>query len=175
MPDDTSSIQRPRRPASGSALPGSEGTAPSAAPPLMRRNLPMLLLLVRERMLTRFRPVLGEKGLTEQQWRILRVVHDAGRLEQHQIAAACGLLAPSLAGVLARMEGLGLVERTRLAHDQRRIEVGLTDQSRALVTELAPRIEAVYRQLEAEIDPDAMANLEHCLDAVLAALDRERR
>lgn len=149
----------------------SRGTSVVGAPPLTRRNLPMMLLLVRERVVARFRPVLHAHGLTEQQWRILRVVHDANTLEQREIALACGMSAPSLAGVLARMESLGLVKRARPAHDQRRVRVGLTARSRELVAVLAPQIEAIYRQLETDIGPGVIGELIHSLDSILATLD----
>lgn len=149
----------------------SRGTSVVGAPPLTRRNLPMMLLLVRERVISRFRPLLHANGLTEQQWRILRVVHDAHALEQRQIAQACGMSAPSLAGVLSRMEALGLVKRARPAHDQRRVRVVLTAGSRDLVAVLAPQIEGVYRQLEADLGAAVIGDLIQSLDSILATLD----
>lgn len=153
---------------------GSSSPPVVAAPPLTRRNLPMMMLLVRELVVARFRPLLHVHGLTEQQWRILRVVHDARRIEQRQISQACGISAPSLAGVLARMESLGLVKRARPAHDQRRVEVDLTTRSRELVSVLAPQIEAVYRQLESDIDPQVISSLFDALETMLTTFDQLR-
>lgn len=42
--------------------------------PLRHRNLPQLLLQSREALMQRFRPMLNELGVTEQQWRILRAL-----------------------------------------------------------------------------------------------------
>ena len=61
---------------------------------------------------------------------------------------------PSLAGVLARMDELGLVRRERMAEDQRRVKVSLTPRSRALAAAMAPKIEAVYEALEAHVGRD---------------------
>ena len=80
---------------------------PSAKPPLQRRNLPLLMLRARERVIALFRPVLNENGVTEQQWRIVRLLLDTGPLEPRQIGEFCNLSSPSLAGVLARMEQIG--------------------------------------------------------------------
>ena len=44
-------------------------------------------------------------------------------LGPRQIVGVCGISSPSLAGVLARMDDLGLVTRVRLDHDQRRVRV----------------------------------------------------
>jgi hypothetical protein len=38
------------------------------------RNLPLLLLQARERVIGHFRPVLNAHGITEQQWRIVRLL-----------------------------------------------------------------------------------------------------
>ena len=45
------------------------------------RNLPRLLLQARESVIAHFRPILKAHGLTEQQWRVLRALVDAGPLE----------------------------------------------------------------------------------------------
>ena len=50
------------------------------------RNLPHLFLSAREVLMTRFRPVLNAAGLTEQQWRVLRTLHDAGELDAATLA-----------------------------------------------------------------------------------------
>ena len=45
------------------------------------RNLPMLLLRAREKMMERFRPLITSHGLTEQQWRVIRALNESGPLE----------------------------------------------------------------------------------------------
>ncbi|MBK9134999.1 MAG: homoprotocatechuate degradation operon regulator HpaR [Betaproteobacteria bacterium] len=118
------------------------------------RNLPLLLLQARESVIANFRPILHAHGLTEQQWRIVRLLLDAGPLEPRQIGRQCRISSPSLAGVLARMDEVGLVRRERMAEDQRRVKVSLTPRSRALAAAMAPKIEAVYEALEAHIGRD---------------------
>ena len=53
-------------------------TETTEAAPLAHRNLPLLLLQARERVIAQFRPILKAHGLTEQQWRVLRALVDAG-------------------------------------------------------------------------------------------------
>jgi homoprotocatechuate degradation regulator HpaR len=134
------------------------------------RNLPLLLLQAREAVLARFRPILNEHGVTEQQWRIVRALVERGGLEQRQIGELCRISSPSLAGVLARMDELGLVRRERLAEDQRRVMVTLTARSRTLAQQMAPRIEATYRALEAQLGSGLMARSYATLDELLARL-----
>ncbi len=137
------------------------------------RNLPLLMLQARERVIGRFRPLLHANGLTEQQWRILRVLADMGALEPRQIGELCRLSSPSLAGVLARMEEIGLVKRNRLAHDQRRVLVSLSSRSRSLAARMAPQIDAIYADIEAKLGPQATLQLYSALDTLIAALATE--
>jgi homoprotocatechuate degradation regulator HpaR len=134
------------------------------------RSLPLLLLQARERAMGYFRPILNAHGITEQQWRIVRVLLEAKSLEPREIGALCRISSPSLAGVLARMEELGLVARQRLEHDQRRLRVSLTPRARALAARMAPQIDAAYARIEALIGREFSARLQHMLDRLLAAL-----
>ena len=144
--------------------------APLPAKRPARRNLPLLLLQSRERLLARFRPVLNTHGITEQQYRVLRAIESAGPLEPRQIGAICHISSPSLTGVLARMEAMDLVARERLAHDQRRVMVSLTPASRTMFRQMKPRIEAVYQTLEADLGPGLTAEIYSTLDRFLARL-----
>ncbi len=139
-------------------------------PGLTHRNLPLLLLRAREAVIGRFRPVLNAHGLTEQQWRILRLLVEAGSLEPRQIAHLCGISSPSLAGILARMEAQGLVSREGMAHDRRRQAVSPTRESLRLARRMAPQIEAVYAHLEAQLGAQAVAQLYAALDGVIGTL-----
>ena len=129
------------------------------------RNLPMLLLQARERVMLRFRPCLKRHGLTEQQWRVIRALDESGELEIGQIAECCSILGPSLTGVLARMQAAGLITRLRSDADQRRVSVKLTPMSGEIVRALRAAIEAHYRAMEGELGGTA-------LPATFAMLDR---
>lgn len=113
------------------------------------RNLPMLLLRSRESVMRYFRPSLKANGLTEQQWRVIRVLNEHGEMETGRIAEESCILAPSLSGVLERMERGGLIVRHRLSTDQRKVYVDLTPHSKKLVRQISQGIEARYQQLEA--------------------------
>jgi homoprotocatechuate degradation regulator HpaR len=139
-------------------------------PAIAHRNLPLLLLLAREAVIARFRPLLKEFGLTEQQWRILRMLVEVDSLEPRQIVRLCGISSPSLAGILARMEEQGLVVRNGMAHDRRRLAVHATAKSRKLAARMAPRIEGVYAGIEEELGAEVVARLYDTLDAVLRTL-----
>lgn len=114
--------------------------------------------------MAQFRPILNAHDITEQQWRILRALLEQGPMEPRQIGSICRISSPSLAGVLARMDDLGLVQRERFSQDQRRVLVTLTERSRALASAMAPAIEAAYAAIEAHIGAEF-------IDRFYAALD----
>ena len=138
---------------------------------LHHRNLPLLLLQARERVISHFRPILNANGVTEQQWRIVRVLYEQPALEPRQIVELCSISSPSMAGVLARMEQLGLVARRRLPHDQRRVRVSLTARARAMAARMAPPIDATYRRIERKIGAEFSAHLQQALDQLLRTLE----
>lgn len=150
-----------------STAPRNRSKAPAG---FAHRNLPLLLLQARESVLARFRPILNANGVTEQQWRIVRALLESGPLEPRQIGTLCGISSPSMAGILARMEGLGLVTRERLDHDQRRLRVSLTAESHALAARLAPDIEATYRQIEERMGTQFIAACYTMLDELIERL-----
>lgn len=134
------------------------------------RNLPLLLLQAREAVFVRFRPLLNAVGLTEQQWRVIRALLDHGPLEPRQIGDICCLSSPSLAGILARMDEMGLVTRERFENDQRRVLVSVTERGQSVAAELVPQIEATYAELEAHIGPEFARQLHQTLDELLSKL-----
>lgn len=144
-----------------SAQPAARATQ---APAFRHRNLPLLLLQAREGVMAQFRPILNAHGVTEQQWRILRALLEHGPMEPRQIGSICRISSPSLAGVLARMDDLGLVQRERLAQDQRRVMVTLTARSHRLAAEMAPEIEAAYAAIEAHVGTAFIDDFYQALD-----------
>ena len=59
------------------------------------------------------RPSLREHGLSDQQWRVLRVLGEHGTVETGPVAREAFILGPSLPGVLTRMERDGLMVTLR--------------------------------------------------------------
>jgi homoprotocatechuate degradation regulator HpaR len=115
---------------------------------ITHRNLPQLFLKARDSLMSHFRPILNHFGLTEQQWRILRALDEHAQLEPREICDLCQILSPSMAGMLARMEEMGLVERRRVATDQRRVQVRLSHKGDQLIDQMAPLIERQYQMIE---------------------------
>ena len=140
----------------------------------VHRNLPRLLLQAREAVMTHTRPSLREHGLSDQQWRVLRVLGEhansteaAEGVETGRVAREACLLGPSLTGVLTRMERDGLIERSRCSQDARRTVVRATKLGLSKVAKLSEAIEAHYAWMESELGKQKLAQLYQLLDAVI--------
>ncbi len=132
------------------------------------RNLPRLLLQAREAVMGHTRPSLREHGLSDVQWRVLRVLGEHGTVETGRVAREAFILGPSLTGVLARMERDGLITRERDAADQRRTVVQATPAGRKLVKKLSTSIEAHYASMEKSLGKTQLAQLYGLLDELIA-------
>lgn len=122
-------------------------------------------------MMERFRPLLTENGLTEQQWRVIRALTENGPMEPREISDICTISSPSMAGVLARMEALELITKERFADDQRRILVSLTKKSVGLVRVISKDLEARYRELERTVGAEVVERVYSAIDDLLAGLE----
>lgn len=131
------------------------------------RNLPSLLLQARESVMAHTRPQLREQGLSDQQWRVLRVLGEHGAVETGRVAREAFILGPSLTGVLARMERDGLIRRARDPEDQRRSVVEATPQGLALVQSLSRAIEAYYARMEKSLGKQKLTALYALLDELI--------
>ena len=123
-------------------------TEPSDDLPETARSLPIALVRVRERVMAPIREMLAASGITEQQWRILRVLEEGGEREASQLAREACLLLPSQTRIVRSMVDKGLVTRTTIATDKRRQRVAITAKGRAVVDsnrEQAARIAARFR------------------------------
>lgn len=131
------------------------------------RNLPHLFLSARETLMQRFRPILNDAGLTEQQWRVLRTLHEEKNLDAATLAQRAQVLAPSLTRMLRVLDESTLIERHPDPIDLRRQVIRLSAKGRKTVSRLSPKIEAVYRELEAVIGPKLLTSLYSNVDNMM--------
>ncbi|WP_109465328.1 homoprotocatechuate degradation operon regulator HpaR [Albibacillus kandeliae] len=90
------------------------------------RSLPIALLRAREKVMSPIRGMLADVGLTEQQWRVLRVLEEEGPMEPTRISDLACLLLPSLTRILQRLEEKKLIQRKPDKADRRRQIVKIT-------------------------------------------------
>jgi homoprotocatechuate degradation regulator HpaR len=113
-------------------------------------SLPIALLRARETVMLPMREMLQESGISEQQWRVLRVVEEAGEIEQTAIARAACLQLPSLTRILRSMQADGLIARKIDMADRRRTLVSVTGQGRGIILAHKSRNAEIFKKLETE-------------------------
>jgi DNA-binding MarR family transcriptional regulator len=79
-----------------------------------------------------YRPVLGALGLTYPQYLAMLALWEQEPLSVGHLGDRLWLDSGTLSPLLKRLEGAGLITRTRSADDERSVQVGLTDAGRAL-------------------------------------------
>jgi len=90
-----------------------------------------------------YRPVLAPLGLTHPQYLVMLALWEDDGVPVKRLAARLSLEPATLTPLLQRLARDGLVERRRSGHDQRLVEVHLTDAGRALrerALEVPPRM-----------------------------------
>ncbi|WJD60748.1 homoprotocatechuate degradation operon regulator HpaR [Pseudomonas kurunegalensis] len=122
-------------------------------------SLTLSLLQAREAAMAFFRPLLNEHDLTEQQWRVIRILKQHGELENYQLAELACILKPSMTGVLGRLERDGLVRRQKAAQDQRRVFVTLTEGGEACFASMKEGMEANYQKIQAQFGEEKLQQL----------------
>ncbi len=139
---------------------------------VLGRSLPLMLLRAREAVMDRFRPLLMRTGVTEQQWRVLRVLAESGPMEAGSVARGACLLPPSLSRIIKTLEGLEYIETRRGRADARRVVLSLTRKGRRFVRETMKEGTKIYAAIEAEYGTEELEQLFAMLQRVETVLGR---
>jgi len=129
----------------------------------MYDSLTIALLQARETAMGFFRPILNRYGLTEQQWRIIRILAEHRSLDFHALAQQACILRPSLTGILTRLERDGLVFRLKPLNDQRKLFASLTPKGVELYQLACTEIDAGYQQIEQQFGMQKLHQLKQLL------------
>ena len=125
----------------------------------VRPSVTLALLEAREALMSHFRPPLHDIGLTEQQWRIIRILAQFGELESTQLAEKACVLKPSLTGIIRRLSEMGLVTRRRGDTDQRFVFIQLTKEGEDIFKKMSVEMEKRYQNIHQQIGDEKMAKL----------------
>ena len=112
------------------------------------RSLPIALLRARETVMAPIREMLADAGVTEQQWRVLRVLNEAGPLDGTEVAQRASLLAPSLTRITQTLQAKGYVTREGSQTDRRRQVLAITNDGKALLDRYRDQALAIANTLE---------------------------
>ena len=115
-----------------------------------------------------YRPLLEELGLTYPQYLVLMVLWEKDGSSVRELGQALELDSGTLSPLLKRLEAAGLLRRTRSATDERRVEVYLTGNGRALQEKALPLPQRVAEA--AGLEPEELRTLQQTLAKVTRAL-----
>jgi len=104
--------------------------------------------------------------ITPAQYNVLRILN--GSHPERLTCSAVGdrLLdrTPDVTRLLNRLEGRKLVDRQRAEHDRRVVEVGITDEGRALLDRMAPEVEETQERLTRHLSEKEQRQLSDLLE-----------
>ncbi|PIT11048.1 homoprotocatechuate degradation operon regulator HpaR [Snodgrassella alvi] len=139
-------------------------------------SLNIVLIQTREALLSHFRPMLNDIGITDQQWRITRLLAENGIMDFQELAKQACILRPSLTGILTRLEKLGYVVRLKPSNDQRRVFLKLTQEGEKLYENFCVAVDARYKVLEQRFTQEKLQQLGSLLkEFTNIAVDKEEQ
>ncbi|MCA0942099.1 MarR family transcriptional regulator [Salipiger pacificus] len=135
------------------------------------QSLPIALIRAREALLRELRPMLAEAGVSEPQWRILRVLLEGGPCSVQGLAEAACLQPASVSRILQSMVERALVQRVQDPENRRRQVITVTDTGRALVMRFTPASHAITDGFAERFGKDRYQSLIALLDAFISDCD----
>jgi DNA-binding MarR family transcriptional regulator len=148
--------------------PSGQGETVGTVDPLaLERQVCFALVVASRSVLSVYRPLLDPLGLTHPQYLVMLALWGESPLSVGQIGALLQLDSPTLSPLLKRLESAGMITRTRSGHDERQVDVALTERGRDLRSEAEKIPPAIVAQLGMSI-PE-LEDLHAALSKVIAA------
>ncbi|MES0885086.1 homoprotocatechuate degradation operon regulator HpaR [Roseibium sp. SCP14] len=132
--------------------------------PPTKRSIPIALIRAREKVMGPIREMLADTGITEQQWRILRVLEEFGPLDASTLADRACLLLPSQTRIVQTLSEKGLVTRNADDKDRRKQTVAITDAGRKIIYDNLEEAQAIVAHMEKVIGREKLNQLLDILD-----------
>ena len=106
-------------------------------------------------------------GRGGKQFVLVRLLHCGGQLTQRELQESVGISSAALSEVLAKLEGEGLVVRTRSEQDKRQLDIALTEAGRELACEVARKKIDFEREAFEPLDQARRLELADDLDRLM--------
>jgi homoprotocatechuate degradation regulator HpaR len=123
------------------------------------RSLPLALLRARETVMSPIRAVLKAHDMTDQQWRVLRVLHENGLMDAKELAKSACVLAPSLTRIIKHLEQQKMLTRGVDGKDGRRVLLDILPLGSELIESVTPEIQVIYQALNDKYGAQKMSDL----------------
>jgi homoprotocatechuate degradation regulator HpaR len=123
------------------------------------RALPLALLRARETVMSPIRGVLKAHDVTDQQWRVLRVLHENGVMDAKELAKSACVLAPSLTRIIKHLEQQNMLTRCADGKDGRRVLLDILPSGAELIESVTPEVQVIYQGLSDKYGAQKMSDL----------------
>lgn len=130
-------------------------------------SLPIALMRARERLMVPIREALQVTGLTEQQWRILRVLEEFGPQDATKLAERASLLMPSQTRIVQNLSEKGYVSRRTNPDDRRKQVVSITAAGHAVLARNAPKAREISAEFTRALGEEKVKTLVAILDDII--------
>jgi len=127
--------------------------------PSTARSLPIALIRAREKVMGPIRDMLSKSGLTEQQWRILRVLDELGPLDATKLSENASLLLPSQTRIVQTLVEKGLVTRQADPSDRRRQTVAITSAGSQVILDNLDEAQRIAAHIETVLGKETVDRL----------------
>jgi homoprotocatechuate degradation regulator HpaR len=143
---------------------------PTQKLPPTTRSLPIVLIRARERVMAPIRKMLSDSDITEQQWRVLRVLSESGPQDASSLADRASLLFPSLTRIAVTMRKKGLITQVQDDKDRRRQKIAITSAGQGIIDNNLDQALEIVAGFKEKLGEE---NYEKLLD-LLQALENEQ-
>jgi homoprotocatechuate degradation regulator HpaR len=123
------------------------------------RALPLALLRARETVMSPIRAVLKAHNMTDQQWRVLRVLHENGLMDAKELAKSACVLAPSLTRIIKHLEQQKMLARGVDGKDGRRVLLDILPLGSEFIESVTPEVQVIYQALSDKYGAQKMSDL----------------
>ena len=142
---------------------------PNSQLPSTNRSLPIALMRSREKVMAPIREMLKASGITEQQWRVLRILSEFGPQDLTEIASKASLLTPSLSRIIRKLGEEKFIIRAMDPDDRRRQTVVIRPAGQKIINDNMPQAIKISNEFQRRL---GKARYELLLD-LLADLEQK--
>ena len=137
-------------------------------------TLPIRLLRARHAAINQFQPIYRKYDVTEQQWRVLRMVTSSDSLTAGDLSHAIFISMPSLSRIMHSLEKRKLIRRRADKDDLRKTIVSATAAGRTMVAGAAIWSDTRYRDIAQWFGKTRLKELQILLDDLIQVLDQHQ-
>ena len=137
-------------------------------------TLPIRLLRARHAAINQFQPIYKKYNVTEQQWRVLRMVTSSRSLTAGELSQAIFISMPSLSRIMYSLENRNLIRRRADKDDLRKTIVSATAAGQTMVGEAATWSYTRYRDIAQWFGKKRLKELQILLDDLVQILEQHQ-